>query len=258
MDKTKKLILISASFCFVVVVMMIAVAFAQEAVTDEMRKAEIESIIGKPMDQWGTTTSVYSVSAFDCEPYDSTMVYHIDSNDGRKNRYCGANLVCNWYCPVHLPSGAEIQSFEIDGCDLDSIGYINASLLRIHWGGAVQTVVSKQSSTASVCSYWTSSDPDCTIDNWNNTYVIYAELISQNGLVSINSFRIYYNLQVSPAPSTATFVDVPTSHIFFRYVEALVDAGITGGCDATHFCPNDYVTRGQMAKFIAVALGLNY
>ncbi len=62
--------------------------------------------------------------------------------------------------------------------------------------------------------------------------------------------------QVSPAPATATFSDVPTTHPYFRFVEALATAGITGGCGGGLYCPNNPVTRGQMAVFLASALGL--
>jgi hypothetical protein len=61
---------------------------------------------------------------------------------------------------------------------------------------------------------------------------------------------------MSPAPATATFPnDVPTSHPFFRYVEALYASGITAGC-GTGYCPDNPVTRGQMAVFLTKALGL--
>jgi hypothetical protein len=64
--------------------------------------------------------------------------------------------------------------------------------------------------------------------------------------------------QVSPAPMAATFTDVPTTHPFFRFVEALFASGITAGCGSGNFCPNDPVTRGQMAVFLAAALGLHF
>jgi hypothetical protein len=51
---------------------------------------------------------------------------------------------------------------------------------------------------------------------------------------------------------------VPTSHAQFRFVEALAASGITGGCGGGDFCPNNPVTRGQMAVFLATALGLHY
>jgi hypothetical protein len=47
---------------------------------------------------------------------------------------------------------------------------------------------------------------------------------------ALTAVRVYYTLQVSPAPAVATFTDVPTSHPFFQFVEALVGAGITAEC----------------------------
>ena len=50
----------------------------------------------------------------------------------------------------------------------------------------------------------------------------------------------------------ATFSDVPPTHPFFRWIETLFGAGITGGCSTTplQYCPDDGVTRGQMAVFL--------
>ena len=71
-------------------------------------------------------------------------------------------------------------------------------------------------------------------------------------------FSVVDTLPVSPAPATATFNDVPTSHPFFQFIEALHASGITGGCQAAPplYCPDNPVTRGQMAVFLAKALGL--
>ena len=70
---------------------------------------------------------------------------------------------------------------------------------------------------------------------------------------------LWYKLQVAPAPAVATFPnDVPTTHPFFRYIEALADAGITAGTGAGEFSPDDPVTRGQMAVFLSIALGLHF
>ena len=40
-------------------------------------------------------------------------------------------------------------------------------------------------------------------------------------------------------------------------IEALAASGITSGCGGGNFCPNDVVTRAQVAKFLANALGLH-
>ncbi len=51
------------------------------------------------------------------------------------------------------------------------------------------------------------------------------------------------------------FSDVPTSNTFHTQIARLVGAGITGGCGSGKYCPNDPVTRGQMAAFFNRGLG---
>jgi len=54
------------------------------------------------------------------------------------------------------------------------------------------------------------------------------------------------------------FDDVPADHVFAEDIAWLAESGITRGCnppDNTNFCPNDNVTRGQMAAFLVRALG---
>jgi Tol biopolymer transport system component len=58
-----------------------------------------------------------------------------------------------------------------------------------------------------------------------------------------------------PATCTGQFTDVPTTHPFCGFIEGLAAGGITAGCTATAFCPDDPVSRGQMAVFIEAALG---
>lgn len=59
-----------------------------------------------------------------------------------------------------------------------------------------------------------------------------------------------------PMGTTWSFTDVTDGSSLSRYVSAIAEAGITSGCSATTFCPGDAVTRGQMATFFALALGL--
>jgi hypothetical protein len=71
-------------------------------------------------------------------------------------------------------------------------------------------------------------------------------------------FHLVENLQVSPAPPVSTFNDVPTTHPFFRYIEALSNSGVSAGCSASPplYCPDKPITRGEVAVLIAKALGL--
>jgi hypothetical protein len=59
----------------------------------------------------------------------------------------------------------------------------------------------------------------------------------------------------SPAACTGLYADVPTNHPFCGFIENLAGGGITAGCSAADFCPDEPVTRGQMAVFIETALG---
>jgi len=60
-----------------------------------------------------------------------------------------------------------------------------------------------------------------------------------------------------PACVTPTFSDVPCSNAFARWIEELVRRGITVGCGSGNYCPNDPVTRGQMAVFLTLTFGLS-
>ena len=71
--------------------------------------------------------------------------------------------------------------------------------------------------------------------------------------------EVWWRRVVSDAPQTPTFGDVPASHQFYQFIEALAASGITGGCgDGSNYCPDAALTRGQMAAFLSKALGLHW
>ena len=58
---------------------------------------------------------------------------------------------------------------------------------------------------------------------------------------------------VEPPEPVQTFRDVPPTHVFYRDVERIAELGITRGCNPPTndlYCPDDVVTRGQMAAFL--------
>ncbi len=59
-----------------------------------------------------------------------------------------------------------------------------------------------------------------------------------------------------PAPTGTVFTDVPASHWAAAFIEALAAEGITGGCDASRFCPASPVTRAEMAVFLTATFEL--
>ena len=55
-------------------------------------------------------------------------------------------------------------------------------------------------------------------------------------------------------PSAPYFTDVPPSYLFFPFIQKMAQVGITAGCGLGLYCPNQTLTRGQMAVFIATGL----
>ena len=55
-------------------------------------------------------------------------------------------------------------------------------------------------------------------------------------------------------PSTPYFVDVPSTSSYFPFVQKMAQMGITAGCKTGYYCPDDSLTRGQMAVFIDTGL----
>jgi hypothetical protein len=69
-------------------------------------------------------------------------------------------------------------------------------------------------------------------------------------------------LGVSPVPSCngTVFDDVNEASVgaaFCGFIEDFAARGITGGCGGGNYCPDDPVTRGQMAVFMEAALGVS-
>ncbi len=54
------------------------------------------------------------------------------------------------------------------------------------------------------------------------------------------------------------FSDVSPSSFFCKYIKRLSELGITKGCGGGNYCPNNNVTRAEMAAFLARAfLGMD-
>jgi serine protease AprX len=59
---------------------------------------------------------------------------------------------------------------------------------------------------------------------------------------------------VPPAETGTVFADVHVGDFAAAWIEELASLGITGGCDATRYCPDAPVTRGEMAVFLLKTL----
>ncbi len=163
--------------------------------------------------------------------------------------------------PVHVPSGASVQIarlyyYENDVATRPSVGFYKVDHIN---GTATQIMAMDPPGTSGGNSMYESAPFAETIDNYKYTYNLLI-LLPRTATATTRLYQIllYYKLQVSPAPSTATFVDVPVGSTYHRFVEALYASGITAGCGGGNFCPNSNITRGQMAVWLSAALGLAY
>lgn len=166
--------------------------------------------------------------------------------------------------PIHLDNGVLLVSAEIFYSDTSTTSNPSGDFWRAAADGTLDNFASvvfpdNSSGAQSV----TLDFPGGTvIDNENYHYAFNITLSNDAGAGN-NQFiraRIVYRRQVSPDPAFSTFNDVLIGHPFHRFIEALYAAGITGGCSGAPplYCPDSPVTRGQMAVFLSVALGLHF
>jgi len=164
-----------------------------------------------------------------------------------------------------IPSGSTVTRLEIEGCLPTPPTPSFAA--QIHSCPAnSQTCTEKASVTANggldacLTAIQTLTPGSLVIDNLQASYfvtVTLENLSDPGGGPGFRAVRIFYRRQVSPDPVLLqTFADVPASSDQHRYIEALAAAGITLGCGAGNFCPDNPVTRGQLAVLLARALGL--
>lgn len=167
--------------------------------------------------------------------------------------------------PVDLPNGAYVLGMRVFYYDNDPSNDISVWFTR-YYGETSPSYEDLANFQSTGTPGWTSAwvDINHTIDlrdsSGNPTfYAVPVRFVPSASVnLKLKGVRLFWYRQVSPAPAVASFADVPTTHQFFQYIEALAASGITGGCGGGNFCPGNYVTRGQMAKFLATALGLHW
>jgi S-layer family protein len=173
------------------------------------------------------------------------------------------------WAPVLLPTGVEIEYLDLYYSDSNSSFDIVASLIA-DTGGAPSSGSPDQTALATAQSNGSSGYGYAfalltyTVNN-NVAYdpaagqlnlAVSSEVSDFTNILAFRGADLWWMRQVSPAPATATFTDVPTNHQFFQFVEALAASGVSVGYPDGRFGVDDPITRGQMAVFLAKALGL--
>ncbi|MFY9551558.1 MAG: S-layer homology domain-containing protein, partial [Thermoanaerobaculia bacterium] len=251
---------------------MLAALCASVVVAQTVPKGKLLPTTRHAPDEFGTqdyTVTTISATSFTPGSNRESAVDHLYETYGNKARYFrtfGGNgclqsgELGELYATVNIPSGAVI----------DFIGLETTSPFGFAWGVSLYLV--DQSGTRTTIGSFSSTQHNNFASDYNasplgfqlgqnvhNALVLNVEGAGNgNGAFPCPLFswvEIWWKRAVSPAPATASFNDVPTSHPFFQYIEALKASGITGGCQASPplYCPNNPVTRGQMAVFLAKA-----
>ena len=183
------------------------------------------------------------------------------------------SILAAFRAPVELPAGASVVN--VCGFTRDDSATFPVQVLweAIETGDAAapakyQLLASGQTSPAGMPGYGVTcvdlaaptlirkfGDLDGDTHSHNIQYQVTGTIFAD---VTFGGAVITWLRTISPAPASATFGDVPTNFLYFRAIEALAASGITGGCGGGNFCPNQNVTRGEMAAFFARALGLHW
>jgi hypothetical protein len=174
---------------------------------------------------------------------------------GRFNLYTGEDE--HYFATLDLPAGAVIDLVGIN-TQTGTDAVMGIALWKRFRDGSKQ-MLTGFSLPAHTWDTDYAGPLEITIDTHHDCeYVLDVEKTISDNKQYFGWVEIWWHRVVSPPPGTPTFNDVPVSHPFFQYVEALAASGITGGCGNGNFCPNTAVTRAQMAAFLAKALGLHW
>ena len=212
----------------------------------------------------GVGEHVLSINGDSFGPFDTTTTYSYKYLGTAYVRYAtgatGGQTHAYFSASFDLPSGAVLDEVQMEvhaGSATSNMGfYVEVCDGTVALAGC-GSIGGAFSSGAPGATYLDLAGLSATIDDLHKSYFI--ELDAGDDFSGANAWRralVFYHLQVSPAPGTADFGDVPTSSPQFQFVEALFHAGITSGCGGGNYCPNNPVTRGQMAVFLSKALGL--
>jgi S-layer homology domain len=215
----------------------------------------------RPAPSYGTTQeSLQRISMQSFSPVSSVMGYSYTDGSTFFQRYSTAVAPAGFVATPTLPSGALVIGVDFDVCDTDGVGDITLLLLSTDaLGQNLQHLNSASTSGTPGCvAVFVPLASPYEIQNGTGQLLLDIVLHATNTTETFAGATVHYKLQVSPAPASATFADVPTSHPFFQYVEAFAATGITGGCGSGNYCPDKPVTRGQLAVFLAKALGLQF
>ncbi len=211
-------------------------------------------VVGHP--NFGTQDLTYiRFNGIEFYPYQGTVSYSSVGN------LRSATALQGLEANLHVPTGAIIDYIELDACDTNASVDMQLTVFECDPFGSALCVPATSVTTtgATGCQTVSISGVGYTVDNALHALGFEAFDNAGDGSLAVASAVVGYRLQVSPAPGSPTFTDVPTDSIYFQFIEALAASGITAGClPGPQYCPDRPITRAEMAVFMAKALGLHF
>jgi hypothetical protein len=227
----------------------IAQTFARETAKSPGR---LETTLSRPKAYGTEDYSVTMVPAIAFYPETGGQAYY---TSGSLGRFGPINTLQNFYAPIDLPHGVRIDYIGLNS-QTDAPFALGVELYARARSGEL-SLVGEFSSTVHAWGMDYNADPIRVTFGVPQAMILKV----QQGIHPTPQFfghvEVWWRREVRD-PETVTFSDVPPDHPFFPFIEALAASGITAGCGGANFCPDQPLTRGQMAAFLAKALGLHW
>ena len=246
----------SAFLSLVALLMVPAVGLSQDVGGLRGTAVPVEVGLSAAPDTFGISSqTVVMIGSFQFQPNQpSTTIVSFQGIDRYVSSTGGA------IAHADLPNGALVEKIELRACDTSATDAVVLNFYSCATQGALCSPVANLTTGAAAmpgCGNFafTLASP-LQVDN--QVPLVLTIATGTSSATTFSGARLYYRLQVSPAPASPSFTDVPTNYWAFQHIEALKASGITGGVTPTTYEPESNVTRAQMAVFLAKALGLHW
>jgi len=223
--------------------------------------------LNRPSTHWDFTVSE-NVSASTCGPYSFDYTYHVGESfsdvppsyvfykfiETLLHNSVAGGCTSSTYCPLNNVQRQAMAKFICTSMNVESPGSCPTS--------ACSNIFSDVPASNSFCPYIEALYNLGIVGGCQNNPLMYCP----NSLTQRQAMAKFICLGMNAAapgscPTAACaqiFSDVPSSNSFCSYIEALYNASVISGCQTNPlmYCPNDNVSRAQMAKFLVNAFNL--
>jgi hypothetical protein len=237
--------------------------WAQDGEPPARTRAVRPELVSTQADAFGTAdNSVLMLNAPDFVPLGTPVGYYFNTDGALVN----TSDFYQFVAAIHLPTGALITNVELAGCDSFVADDLSVVVLRRSdvdpANVSSDTMATVYSSGSGGCSFWEDNTVSfSTVNNDVYRYIVavtFGNSFHYTTDLTLRAVRIYWKRQVTPLDGVANFTDVPLGNPYRQFVEAATASGIMNACTTGLFCPDNPVTRAQLALALAKALGLRW